>query len=63
MFSGIAISLGAFDQKPACVSVTALGNCSLASLGARRFFAGNEPKEGHQLSGVFEAREVAEFAK
>jgi hypothetical protein len=59
--SGIAIGPRAFDERATGVGVAGFGEGTLPASLTAGVFRGDEPQEAHQLSGVIEAREVAEF--
>jgi hypothetical protein len=60
-FGGIAIGPGPFDQGSAGMGVTRFGDRTLpASLGTG-ILRGDQPQEFHELSGIIEACQVAEF--
>src|SRR5207245_2879826 len=52
---------GRFDQQPTYVAVTDFRDRALSALLAARMLGGDEPDEGHQLLGAFEAVEVADL--
>ena len=57
----VAVGPGAFDQGLAGVAVAGLGDAALTALPAAGIFARCEAEIAHELSGVIEAGQVAEF--
>ena len=60
-FGGVAIGPGAFDQGTAGMGVARLGDAALTAPLSTGVFRGGQAQVVHQLSGVVEAGEVAEF--
>lgn len=57
----LTIVLSAFDKHPSSVTIAAFGDGALLSFRATAFFAGNKPKESHELARVIKASKVSEF--
>ncbi len=57
----MAISPGAFDQHPACMSVPRLGDGAKMSLVATGVLAGNEAEISHKLPGIIETGQISHF--
>jgi len=60
-FGCCAVVGGLFNEDPASMGISTLCDGALPSLGTAGVFAWNEAKEGHELFGVFEAAEGADF--
>ena len=52
---------GGFDQGAPGRAVAHFGDATLLAVGAGGVFAGNQPQVTHQLAGVLEAVEIAQF--
>ena len=53
---------GLFDEDPTRVGVAAFGDAAPLLFGAAGVFGRDEAEEGHELFGMFEATEGANFA-
>src|SRR5215470_18995610 len=60
-FRWIPIGPGTFDQGTTGMSIASLGHTALLTPRSTRIFRGGESEIMHELSGVLEAREVAQF--
>jgi len=58
----VAIRPGAFDQSPTGMGIPRLGDASLASALATAIFRRRQAQILHELSGILEAGQVAEFS-
>lgn len=58
---GMSIAPGRFDQQFPCVAIAGLGNAALTSLTAGRVLRRGNAQPRHKLSGMLEAREIAEL--
>jgi len=55
------IVCGLFDEDPTGVRITTFTDLSLSLAGATGVFSRDEPEEGHEFLGVFEAAEGSYF--
>ena len=58
----IPVGQGAFDEGPAGMAVPRLGDGPLPTTLAAGVFRGGQAQVAHELSGVIEARQVAQFS-
>lgn len=56
-----AVVGGLFDEDPAGVGIAAFGNATALLPGPAGVLGGNEPEEGHEFLGMFEAAEGPDF--
>jgi hypothetical protein len=60
-FGWLAIGPGTFDQGTTGMSIAGLGQTALLTPCPTGIFRGCEPEIMHELAGVLEARQVAQF--